>query len=72
MYDHVHALGSELRSSVDPSRALHHSTTSVLKGHLKNASRQYKKAVVRFGFALTLSKLAKDYFFLIFVDPIDF
>ena len=49
---HGKALQAELRC--DPALALHHSTTSVLKGHLKNASRKYKKTVHRFGMVLKL------------------
>lgn len=49
---HGKALQAELRC--DPALALHHSTTSVLKGHLKNASRKYKTTVRQFGMALKL------------------
>ena len=55
LQEHGHALRLELQGSAAPATVLHKSTRTVLKGHLKNASRQYKRVVVRFGFALKLS-----------------
>lgn len=54
LQEHGQALRLELQGSGAPSTVLHKSTRTVLKGHLKNASRQYKRLVVRFGFALKL------------------
>ena len=55
LQEHGHALRLELEGSAAPATVLHKSTRTVLKGHLKNASRQYKRVVARFGFALKLS-----------------
>ncbi len=49
---HGQALQAELRC--DPGVALHPSTSCILKGGTKNSSRQYKRAVKRFGFSLSL------------------
>lgn len=42
---------------------MHKSTRTVLKGHLKNASRQYKRVVHRFGFALSLWLTSQEFVF---------
>lgn len=61
---HGKALQAELRC--DPALALHHSTTSVLKGNLKNASRKYKTTVHRFGMALKLRLVLPSRFRILF------
>ena len=48
---HGEALQAELQC--DPHEALHPSTISMLGRSAKNASRQYKRTVKRFGFALS-------------------
>lgn len=53
MADQGQALRAELRTC-DVAAGLHPSTQRVLKGHVKNASRQYKRAVARFGMVLIL------------------
>lgn len=47
------ALRAELQTC-DVGMVLHDSTQKVLHGHVANSSRQFKRAVGRFGFALNL------------------
>ena len=47
------ALRAELQTC-DVGMVLHSSTQKVLHGHVANSSRQFKRAVGRFGFALNL------------------
>ena len=51
MAEHGDALQLELGEC---SSSLHHSTRSVMKGTLKNASRQYQRATRRFNLAMSL------------------
>ena len=53
MAEQGQALRAELQCA--PGAVLHSSTQSVVKGSLKNASRQYKRAVMRFSMSLNLS-----------------
>lgn len=50
--EHGDALQLELG---EQTSNLHHSTRSVLKGTLKNASRQYQRATRRFKLAMTFT-----------------
>ena len=59
--EHGDALSAELREG---SSGLHHSTRSVLKGTLKNASRQYQRATRRFNLALKLHFALETIYFV--------
>lgn len=53
LVDQGQALRAEL-GTCDVGRVLHDSTQSVLHGHETNSSRQFKRAVARFGMAMIL------------------
>ena len=61
------AQGKALREEISNSAVLHGSTQSVLKGHLKNSSRQYKRAVNRFNLAMTLVPETSAFFVFIYL-----
>lgn len=57
------AVRAELQTC-DVARVLHSSTQTVLHGHVANSSRQFKRAVGRFGFALNLFSKQSHIFIL--------
>lgn len=65
--EHGDALQLELQTEAS---SLHHSTRSVLKGTLKNASRQYQRALGRFGMAMTLIQASVAVFTFLLVQEI--